>query len=85
MSVLEDLLLSSEECLFDQTVSEALNGKIVYPLMVTGQNQWDIDLVKDIFEDTDIKLILVIPLQNTVANSWYWCNEKMGQYALKSA
>lgn len=39
--------------------------------MVTGQNQWDIDLINDIFNVRDADLILSIPLRQEDAYYWF--------------
>lgn len=53
--------------------------------MVQDQNSWDEDLIHDIFIERDVNLILLIPLRNSNADSWFWNKEKLGQYTLKSA
>ena len=47
-------------------------------LMIMGCNQWDDDLIKDIFTNRDVNWILAIPLQNKNTDSWYWHREKTG-------
>lgn len=44
-----------------------------------GENWWDEDLVKDIFEERDINLILSIPLNDNDNN--YRRPEKLGHYS----
>lgn len=53
--------------------------------MVTGQNQWDIDLINDIFNVRDADLILSIPLRQEDAYYWFQNKEKMGVFTVKSA
>lgn len=66
------------------TVSEALNNKMVYAPMATDQNQWDWDLMNDIFEEKVINLILSTPIQHNAIDLWYCCKEKMKNYTIKS-
>lgn len=68
-----------------QTNHEALRGKKVTALMTENQRSWDTDLVKDIFIERDVNLILSIPLQPTSPDSWFWRRDKLGQYTVKSA
>lgn len=67
------------------TSQDALQYRTVDALMVSNQNAWDIDLVKDIFVDRDIQLILAIPLQHSDEDSWYWNRDRLGHYIMKSA
>ncbi|KAL8091729.1 hypothetical protein AgCh_034115 [Apium graveolens] len=67
------------------TRSEALTGKTVSSLMVNGRLEWDTDLINDIFEERDANLILTIPLKPNENDSWFWNQEKFGNYLAKSA
>ncbi|XP_074368968.1 uncharacterized protein LOC141708989 [Apium graveolens] len=67
------------------TVHEALNHNTVNVLMNSESNSWHTDLVRDIFVERDVNLILSIPLNNAVADTWYWRFEKLGHYSVKSA
>lgn len=53
--------------------------------MIADQNIWNLDLVKDIFSETDANLILTIPIQRMDNDSWFWKEDKLGQYMVKSA
>lgn len=53
--------------------------------MITGETQWDIDLIFDIFNDRDANLIVSIPLRNNESDAWYLRGEKSGVYSVKSA
>lgn len=53
--------------------------------MSMNSDQWDDDLVNDIFIERDANLILSIPMQRIQEDSWYWRGEKMGFYSVKSA
>lgn len=48
-------------------------------------NSWDVELVGDIFEHRDANIILSIPIDRGVNDSWYWRKEKLGNYSFKSA
>lgn len=52
--------------------------------MQIGSVAWDVDLIRDIFEERDADLILSIPLREDDRDTWYWCHEKMGHYSVKS-
>ncbi|XP_074376770.1 uncharacterized protein LOC141718284 [Apium graveolens] len=67
------------------TVHKALNHNTSNVLMNSESNSWDTDLARDIFVERDVNLILSIPLNNAVADTWYWRFEKLGHYSVKSA
>lgn len=48
--------------------------------MVTGTNQWDIELINDICEEMDANLIFSVPICNVAHDSWYWRREKLDHY-----
>ncbi|XP_074337663.1 uncharacterized protein LOC141674859 [Apium graveolens] len=52
--------------------------------MITGAHQWDIDLIRDIFDDRDANLILSIPLGEDNEDNWFWRHDKLGVYSVKS-
>lgn len=85
VKVLAEPWLPNEDDPYVHTVNEALEGVMVSSLMVETGDQWDIDLINDIFVARDVNLILSIPLQPTASDSWYWRKEKKGQYLVKSA
>lgn len=53
--------------------------------MITGENIWDVDLLHDLFTERYVNLILSIPLGDKVEDNWYWRQEKLGSYSVKSA
>ncbi|XP_074349748.1 uncharacterized protein LOC141689374 [Apium graveolens] len=57
---------------------------MVSSLLDTDGN-WDVDLIKDVFDERDVNIILTIPLNKAAQGSWYWRQEKMGSYSVKSA
>ncbi|KAK1392403.1 hypothetical protein POM88_011459 [Heracleum sosnowskyi] len=81
VNILADPWLPNDEDPYVYTVNEALTVKMVSSLMITGHNQWDVDLLADFFEDRDTNLILFIPSQN--ADSWYWSRENLGRSTVK--
>ncbi|KAL8154779.1 hypothetical protein AgCh_000219 [Apium graveolens] len=70
--------------LYVQTNSEAFINQKVSSLMITGDRQWDMDLISDLFNDRDADLIFCIPLGEAVEDNWYWRHEKLGVYLVKS-
>lgn len=48
-------------------------------------NNWDTDLILDMLDNRDINIILSIPVDKEVENSWYWRRDKLGTYSVKSA
>ncbi|XP_074378563.1 uncharacterized protein LOC141720107 [Apium graveolens] len=66
------------------TRSEAIERSTVSSLM-NSNNQWNINLILDTFNDREANLILGIPIQHSTEDSWYWRREKLGNYSIKSA
>nr|XP_017221408.1 PREDICTED: uncharacterized protein LOC108198150 [Daucus carota subsp. sativus] len=85
VDVLQDPWLPCVDDPYIHTIQEALVGKKVSSLMETDQSRWNMELISDIFIERDANLILSIPLQRSMEDSWYWRREKMGQYSVRSA
>ncbi|KAL8125340.1 hypothetical protein AgCh_012870 [Apium graveolens] len=65
---------------------QALENKTVASLLRTDMKKWDVDIVKDIFNDRDQRCILIIPLvADNNADTMYWRHEITGIYSVKSA
>lgn len=67
------------------TENEAINGQMVSALMIMDDQRWDIDLRKDIFDDSDANLVVVVPLHTNEVDMWFWRKEKLVSYSVKSA
>lgn len=85
VDVLQDPWLPCEDFPFVQTHNEALKGIKVSALMNVDHHRWDIDLIRDMFNNRDANLILSIPIQHKFHDSWYWTKEKLGHYSVKTA
>lgn len=68
-----------------RTNHEAIKHKMVDVLMNEDRSSWEVNLVKDIFDERDAQLILSIPLNGTDTDSWFWKYERLGHYSVKSA
>ncbi|XP_060964770.1 uncharacterized protein LOC133033724 [Cannabis sativa] len=78
--------LPHEDCPFVQSDHPALANQLVSSLMCINDKQWDMDIIKDLFNERDQRLILSIPLPLTVhEDCWSWSKEKTGFYSVKSA
>lgn len=66
------------------TSSAQVGNVNVSSLMSMSENDWDRDIVMDIFEERDAHLILSIPV-NKNEDTWYWKFDKLGLYSVKSA
>lgn len=67
------------------SVHPNLVGEKVSSLMVADELSWDVDLVRDMFNQRDADLILSITLNVSRTNDgWYWSLEKSGQFSVKS-
>lgn len=85
INVEHDPWLLCEQDPYIHTVHAALKDCTASSLMSDDQRSWDIDLVKDIFNERDANQILTIPIQTQDDDSWFWRKEKLGQYSVKSA
>lgn len=85
VSVINDPWLPDINDPYIHTRSEAIHNAKVSALMSTDENQWDRDLILDIFDERDAMLILSIPINTEEEDTWYWKYEKMGNYTVKSA
>ena len=57
----------------------------VKELFQPGTQQWDRDLISDLFNPRDRKVILNMHLSlKCTANQWYWTFDDMGLYSIKS-
>ncbi|XP_062099802.1 uncharacterized protein LOC133805647 [Humulus lupulus] len=63
----------------------ALEGKRVFQLMLADRNEWDVDLLRDLFPERDVDLIFNIPICRDDVDSWYWRYDNLGIYTVKSA
>lgn len=70
---------------FIHTDSESIRGQKVSSLFSMEDNSWDTELVEDIFGSRDASIILSIPVDKEVEDSWYWRNDKFGNFIVKSA
>ena len=55
----------------------------VASLMETDRKQWDDELIRDICNERDVKLIRSIPLtRQRGEDSWYWILEESGTFSI---
>ncbi|XP_062102834.1 uncharacterized protein LOC133812999 [Humulus lupulus] len=67
------------------SVHPALIGAKVSSLLLVDSREWDVDLLKDLFNDRDLRCILSIPLSNNrPMDSWFWSLEPFGFFTVKS-
>lgn len=85
ISICSDPWLPDETNPYISTQSAAITEQMVSSLISPDQNDWDTDLVMDIFNSRDSSIILSTPIDKEVDDSWYWRKEKFGQYSVKSA
>ncbi|XP_031108675.1 uncharacterized protein LOC116013165 [Ipomoea triloba] len=63
-----------------------LGNSLVRSLFDTHASGWDMELVRDVFNDRDALLILSIPIPLVPSSDiWYWERELHGLYSVKSA
>uniref|UniRef100_A0A803P6Q0 Reverse transcriptase domain-containing protein n=1 Tax=Cannabis sativa TaxID=3483 RepID=A0A803P6Q0_CANSA len=84
VSILQDPLLPDSENPKATSTHPALLNQNVSVLMVPGELAWDVDLVRDLFNNRDTSLILNIPLSSSqVSDSWFWFLENTGHFTVK--
>ena len=67
-------------------VCDDLENEKVSSLMVEAGNIWDLDILRDLFDERDRNIIERIPLSNISRDDcWQWTVEKKGIYSIKSA
>lgn len=62
-----------------------LRNVTVDALMINNERRWDVEVLRDIFNNRDCQLIQSIPLSRHVErDTWYWKMEKNGDFSVKS-
>lgn len=70
--------------IFNVTV-QGLEGEKGRSLFKMEMNKWDLDLLRDIFNEKDVKRILKIQLSfSNQDDRWIWLGDGKGQYMMKS-
>ena len=86
IDVLNSPWLPDPENPFVITSHPSLEGAKVSQLMSVSERAWDLELVKDIFQERDVGLILGIPLSaGQDADRLCWSHEVSGVYSVRSA
>uniref|UniRef100_A0A803P1R5 RNase H type-1 domain-containing protein n=1 Tax=Cannabis sativa TaxID=3483 RepID=A0A803P1R5_CANSA len=84
INVLYERWLPIEEQLFVTSTHPSLIGSKVINLMVIGGGSWDSEILDDLFEDRDKKLIMDIPLHISQGkDKLNWIYETSGFYSVK--
>lgn len=85
INILDDPWLPSEDDPYVQSAGEGLLHQKVSSLLCHRSGSWDIDLLRDMFVERDVNLILSTPVNMEENDNWYWRKEKLGMYSVKSA
>lgn len=68
------------------TVSQSIVNKTVSSLMCTEKRDWDIDVIRDVFNEEDQKSIMDVQLEeNNGQDVIVWKKEQTGVYSVRSA
>ncbi|XP_062100181.1 uncharacterized protein LOC133806062 [Humulus lupulus] len=88
----ETIIINSDPWVLDRdnpwvtSVHPALIGAKVSSLLLVDSREWDVDLLKDLFNDRDLRCILSIPLSNNrPMDSWFWSLEPSGFFTISVA
>lgn len=85
VSVLNHPWLVGDKDPYVSTRSLGLMDKCVSSLFVAGSRQWDVDLVCDMFNNRDVRLILGTPLSPSATNDfWSWQRERTCDFFVRS-
>ncbi|XP_062086500.1 uncharacterized protein LOC133792608 [Humulus lupulus] len=85
ISISSDPWLQDKDNPWITTVNPAFIGAKVSSLMHADSSEWDVDAIKDLFNDRDSSCILSIPLcSNRPIDNWYWSLESSGIFSVKS-
>ncbi|XP_074327790.1 uncharacterized protein LOC141665702 [Apium graveolens] len=85
VQILNEPWLPSIDNPYVSTESTDIEGHTVSMLMAPNERKWDEDLVKHLFTQRDVNLILATPLSDNIEDSWYWRKEKSGNFSVKTA
>ncbi|KAL8146376.1 hypothetical protein AgCh_004207 [Apium graveolens] len=86
IQVLDQPWLMEEDNPFVTTSSQSLEDKTVKDFLIAGKNQWDVNLVREHFNERDQGCILNISLNSSSSEDMiYWRFEESGLYSVKSA
>lgn len=86
ISILKDPWLPCDTNPFVSTREPGLVNMKVANLMHADRLAWDVDLVRDMFNERESEAILSIPLcSSRQKDIWFWQFDKSGQYTVKSA
>lgn len=69
INILEDPWLSKGNDPYVHSTNEGLKHQMVASLMNPSAGMWDTDLLRDMFEERDVNLILSIPINIEEENS----------------
>ncbi|XP_031125428.1 uncharacterized protein LOC116027784 [Ipomoea triloba] len=76
-------LPDSDPCI--QTLQpQYLSTATVSGLINPNTNEWDEEILMDIFEPRDVELIKRVPISPGYVDSWYWLDDLRGIYSVKS-
>uniref|UniRef100_A0A803NPV8 Reverse transcriptase domain-containing protein n=1 Tax=Cannabis sativa TaxID=3483 RepID=A0A803NPV8_CANSA len=85
-SILNDHWLPCVDNHFVTTYHPNLVGRSVDSLLQLERRAWDVDLIRDMFNQQDMDLILSIQLSDAQrGDCWYWSKETNGVYSVRSA
>ncbi|XP_060963698.1 uncharacterized protein LOC133033112 [Cannabis sativa] len=77
VAVLKEPWLIHDDDPFISSIHPVLNNAKVSSLMKIGVREWDKEVLEDVLNERDKKLVLSIPLNSATNNDgWYWCKEK---------
>ncbi|XP_060968346.1 uncharacterized protein LOC133035920 [Cannabis sativa] len=86
VSILKDPWLKDDVNPFNVSSHPSLTNKMVNSLMEVDKIEWDNEIILDMFNDRDQRLIWQIPLSAmSTDDSWYWAKENNGFFSVKSA
>lgn len=76
INILDQPWLSNIDNPYITTISQTLEGKTIASMLQVGSNEWDLDIIKNEFNDRDQKLILDTVVRGTgMEDKLYWCHE----------
>ncbi|XP_060969989.1 uncharacterized protein LOC115713780 [Cannabis sativa] len=86
INVLNEPWLPCSDNPYVSTSHPSLIGAKVHSLMKINDTGWDMEILEDLFEERDRRLIVKIPLQQSAAkDTLTWAYEASGIYSVKSA
>ena len=78
-------LPSAKNGLISSSIQRSLEEAKVCGLMKVNERVWDLDVIRDLLSEEDVKKIQQIPLSHRdISDIWFWIHDSRGVFTIKS-